>query len=83
MGAASARVRYGMSDTRIQTGTKDGVDGHLLIGSRTAPPLPIRRLQAAEEAVVVEQRALAFTDDELAELAQRSATRPGCGGGSR
>lgn len=44
-------------------------NGHLAIGSRTMPALSVRRLQAAGEAVVVEQDDLAFTADELADLA--------------
>ncbi len=44
-------------------------NGHLAIGSRTMPALSVRRLQATGQAAVVEQDALAFTSDELGDLA--------------
>jgi DNA-binding SARP family transcriptional activator len=44
-------------------------NGHLVVGSRTMPALSVRRLQATGQAVVVEQDALAFTSEELDDLA--------------
>ena len=44
-------------------------NGHLVLGSRTLPSLSIRRRQTAGEAEVIGEASLAFTDEELAELA--------------
>ncbi|HEX7133063.1 MAG TPA: AAA family ATPase, partial [Iamia sp.] len=40
-------------------------NGHLVVAGRTEPPLPTSRLLAADEAVVIDEAALAFTPDEL------------------
>lgn len=40
-------------------------NGHVVVASRTAPPLPTARLLAADDAVVVGEDDLAFTPDEL------------------
>jgi LuxR family transcriptional regulator, maltose regulon positive regulatory protein len=51
-------------------------NGHLVIGSRTMPPLSVRRLQASGDAVVVEQEELAFTDGELDALVEHLGIDP-------
>lgn len=44
-------------------------NGHLVLGTRTLPPLSIRRRQIAGEAEVIDEAAMAFTDEELTDLA--------------
>ncbi len=51
-------------------------NGHLTIGSRTMPPLSVRRRQAQGEALVIEQEALAFTAGELDELVTNLGVDP-------
>jgi LuxR family maltose regulon positive regulatory protein len=44
-------------------------NAHLVMSSRTTPPLPMRLLQARGRAVVLDEASLAFTPDELAQFA--------------
>ena len=48
------------------------VNVHLVIGSRTPPPLPLRLMQSRGSAVVIDETLLAFTPDELREFAKTS-----------
>lgn len=44
-------------------------DAHLVVASRTSPPLPLARLYALGDAVLLREDDLAFDDDELARFA--------------
>ena len=54
-------------------------NGHLAIGSRTMPPLSVRRRQAEGEARVIEQTELAFTAEELDDLVTKLGIDPAQG----
>lgn len=58
-------------------------NGHLMIGSRTLPPLSVRRRQSTGEAAVLTEADLAFSDSELGELVQRLRPDPDLRGGGR
>lgn len=49
-------------------------NAHVVVGSRTMPPLPVRTLQARGLATVVVEGDLAFTDAEIEEFAQHGGT---------
>lgn len=44
-------------------------NGHLVVSGRQIPPLPVARLRSEDEAVVIAEADLAFTDDELGSMA--------------
>ncbi|MGH9050585.1 MAG: BTAD domain-containing putative transcriptional regulator, partial [Acidimicrobiia bacterium] len=44
-------------------------NGHLVVAGRRGPPLPLARLVARGEAVRVDERSMAFSDDELSRFA--------------
>ena len=44
-------------------------NGHLVLAGRTVPPLPLARLRAADGVAVVGEADLAFSSDEVAQLA--------------
>ncbi|WP_436794235.1 BTAD domain-containing putative transcriptional regulator [Actinospongicola halichondriae] len=45
-------------------------NGHLVVSGRQVPALPIARLLSQDEAVVVTEADLSFTDDELVDMAE-------------
>jgi len=51
-------------------------NGHLVVSGRRAPHLPVARLLSQDDAVVVTEDDLAFTDEELAEVAALRAVPP-------
>jgi DNA-binding SARP family transcriptional activator len=52
-------------------------NGHLVLSGRRSPLVPVARLQSADDAVVLDESELAFTDDELAAVAELRAIPPG------
>ena len=46
-------------------------NGHLVLSSRTLPPLPLARMESEGAALVLRERDLAFSGDELTSLADR------------
>lgn len=51
-------------------------NGHLVIGSRTAPPLPIRSLQARGAVVLIEEDQMLFDEGELKAFAEMRGLDP-------
>jgi DNA-binding SARP family transcriptional activator len=51
-------------------------NGHLVVSGRTAPRLPVARLQSQDDAIVIAESDMAFDDTELAEIAVLRSIAP-------
>lgn len=81
LGSAPVGVTLVLDDVHLVPEGSEGADllrrlasdlpanGHLVLAGRRKPPLPMARLVALGDAVVVGEEALAFTGDELTDFA--------------
>ncbi len=52
-------------------------NAHLVVGTRTVPPLPLRSLQSRGDAVIIDESQMAFDPDELRAFADLRGLQPG------